>query len=418
MENIKNIKYLLRDINIVRKKFEEREKNEDNFNMFTILRKESDEVYLHSRFLSALLDPNGPHRLGTMFLDSFRKRLDSQFIYNEKSLEVYPNNQNRSEYKEIDICFIDRVAKKAVMIENKIYHEDTNHEDKGQLENYYARLIEEDKIPEGGIEVYYLTLDGHEPSEDSVKLSGKYPKLQNKVKCITYSVEILEWLRDIVKECYNKPSLRESIIQYIKIVENMTNNDTSIEEIKEIKNLIGMNEDNLMSAKLLIDNFDHVKWHTIYDFYNELELEFKNRGFEIIQKPTEDDITNLVHGGPIKRKVDLIFAVRKVEIPIWIRADFTDWLYWGVCNDKEGTVKVSKEISSKIKSFVSVNNEFTQENIWLCWKYFGESDNEKIYFPDFSEEGTFRLISPQYRKMMIMRIVNEIEVFIDEILKQ
>lgn len=37
MENIKNIKYLLRDINIVRKKFEEREKNGDNFNMFTIL---------------------------------------------------------------------------------------------------------------------------------------------------------------------------------------------------------------------------------------------------------------------------------------------------------------------------------------------------------------------------------------------
>ena len=269
MEDIKNIKYLLRDINIVRKKFEEREKNEDNFNMFTILRKESDEVYLHSRFLSALLDPNGPHRLGTVFLDLFLKRLDSKFVYDEKSLEVYPNNLNRSEYKEIDICFIDRVAKKAVMVENKIYHEDTNHEDKGQLENYYGRLIEEDKIPEDGIEVYYLTLDGHEPSEDSVKLSGKYPNLQDKVKCISYSVEILEWLRTIVKECYNKPSLRESIIQYIKIVENMTNNDISIDERKEITSLIGMNEDNLMSAKLLIDNFNHVKWHTTYDFCNE-----------------------------------------------------------------------------------------------------------------------------------------------------
>ena len=178
MEDIKNIKYLLRDINIVRKKFEEREKNEDNFNMFTILRKESDEVYLHSRFLSALLDPNGPHKLGTIFLKSFLDRIESDFEYDEKSLEVYPNNLNRSEYKEIDICFIDRVAKKAVMVENKIYHEDTNHEDKGQLENYYGRLIEEDKIPEDGIEVYYLTLDGHEPSEDSVKLSGKYPNLQ------------------------------------------------------------------------------------------------------------------------------------------------------------------------------------------------------------------------------------------------
>lgn len=417
MEDIKNIKYLLRDINIVRKKFEEREKNEDNFNMFTILRKESDEVYLHSRFLSALLDPNGPHKLGTIFVKSFLDRIESDFEYDEKSLEVYPNNQNRSEYKEIDICFIDRVAKKAVMVENKIYHEDTNHEDKGQLENYYGRLIEEDKIPEDGIEVYYLTLDGHEPSEDSVKLSGKYPNLQDKVKCISYFVEILEWLRTIVKECYNKPSLRESIIQYIKIVENMTNNDISIDERKEITSLIGMNEDNLMSAKLLIDNFNHVKWHTTYDFCNELESELRNRGFEILHKPVEDDITNLVHGGPIKRKVDLVFTVRKGEIPVWIRADFTDWLYWGVCNDKEEEIKVSKEISSKIKSFVSDNKEFTQEDIWLCWKYFGDSDEERIYFPDFTEEGTFRLISPQYRKGMILRLVNEIEVFINEVLK-
>lgn len=417
MEEIKNIKYLLRDINIVRKKFEEREKNEDNFNMFAILRKESDEVYLHSRFLSALLDPSGPHRLGTVFLDSFIKKLESKFKYDGKSLEVYPNNLNRSEYKEIDICFIDRVTKKAVMVENKIYHEDTNHEDKGQLENYYGRLIEEDKIPEDGIEVYYLTLDGHEPSEDSVKLSGKYPKLQDKVKCISYSVEILEWLQDIVKECYNKPSLRESIIQYIKIVENMTNNNTSEDEIKEITNHIGMNEDNLMSAKLLIDNFIHIKWHTIYDFYIELETDLQYRGFEILHRPEEKDITNLVYGGPIKRKVDLELTVKKGNVPVWISAEFTDWLYWGVCNDKEGEIKVSKEISSKIRSFIADNKAFTQENIWLCWKNFGDNDEERICLSDFSEEGTFRLISPQYRKMVIQRLVNEVEAFINEVLK-
>ena len=39
MEYIKNIKYLLRDINIVRKKIEERAKDEENFNIFTILKK-------------------------------------------------------------------------------------------------------------------------------------------------------------------------------------------------------------------------------------------------------------------------------------------------------------------------------------------------------------------------------------------
>lgn len=90
MEDIKNIKYLLRDINIVRKKYEEREKNEDNFNMFTILRKESDEVYLHSRFLSALLDPNGPHRLGTIFLNSFLDRIESDLNMMRNCLRFIP----------------------------------------------------------------------------------------------------------------------------------------------------------------------------------------------------------------------------------------------------------------------------------------------------------------------------------------
>lgn len=141
------------------------------------------------------------------------------------------------------------------------------------------------------------------------------------------------------------------------------------------------------------------------------------RGFEILHRPEEKDITNLVYGGPIKRKVDLELTVKKGNVPVWISAEFTDWLYWGVCNDKEGKIKVSKEISSKIRSFIADNKAFTQENIWLCWKNFGDNDEERICLSDFSEEGTFRLISPQYRKMVIQRLVNEVEAFINEVLK-
>lgn len=415
MEEIKNIKYLLRDINIVRKKFEEREKNEDNFNMFTILRKESDEVYLHSRFLSALLDPNGPHRLGTMFLDSFLDRIGSDFEYDEKSLEVYPNNQNRSEYKEIDICFIDRVAKKAVIVENKIYHQDTNHADKGQLENYYGRLIEEDKMPEDGIEVYYLTLDGHEPSDESVSLSGSYSKLKDKVKCISYSVEILDWLRDIVKECYNKPSLRESIIQYIKLVEFMTNNDLSIDEIKELSNLIGQNEENLKSTRFLLDNFIHIKWHTIHDFWEELIAEFINRGFKIQYQVENEDIDNLVHGNQKTRKVDLEIEIKDKNIPIWIKNEYDGWLFWGVYKDEEN--KIPKSLISKINKLISEYSEFENDEYWLCYKLFGDIEQEKICFSDFSCEGTFKLISDKYRKKIIIKLVNQVEDFINKLLQ-
>ena len=413
MNDIKNIKYLLRDINIVRKKFEEREKNEDNFNMFTILRKESDEVYLHSRFLSALLDPNGPHRLGTIFLNSFLDRIESDFEYDEKSLEVYPNNLNRSEYKEIDICFIDRIGKRTVMVENKIYHKDSNHEDKGQLENYYGKLIEEDKIPEDGIEVYYLTLDGHEPSEDSVKLSGKYPTLQDKVKCISYSVEILDWLRDLVKECYNKPSLRESVIQYIKLIESMTNNDLSLEEIKELSNLIGQNEDNIQSTKVLLDNFIHIKWHTIHDFWQELILELINRDFKIQYQVENEEIDNLVHGNQKTRRIDLEVQIKFKNVPVWIRNEYDEWLFWGVYTDEEN--KLSKSLISKLNKLKSGYSVYESDENWLCYKFFGDCEQEKICFSDFSCEGTFNLISGKYRKEIIIKLSNQIEEFINKL---
>mgnify|MGYP001082470051 CR=1 FL=1 len=73
MENIKSLEYLLREINIVRKKYEEREANEDNFNLFTILRKKTDECYLHSRFISSLLDSRGPHKLSSTFFSKLLK---------------------------------------------------------------------------------------------------------------------------------------------------------------------------------------------------------------------------------------------------------------------------------------------------------------------------------------------------------
>lgn len=410
MDDIKNIKYLLRDINIVRKKIEEREENEEIFNIFTILRKKTDEVYLHSRFLSALLDPSGPHKLGTFILNAFLYIVGSKFKYNENTLKVYPNNKKRSEYKNIDICFIDRAIRQAVIIENKIRHFDTNHEDKGQLENYYEKLIEEDKIPEDDIEVYYLTLNGHEPSEESVNLSGKFPKLKEKVKCISYSVEILDWLREVAKESYNWPALRETIIQYTKLIKAMTGKDLNEIEIKEIKKVIELNEENMLSTKLLIDNFIHVRSYTIQDFWNELTTEFSNRNFKILKTIKEEEIKNLVYNG---QKIFLEIVIKKKDVPIWIKNDFNGWLFWGVYNDEEN--QIPKSLIKKIDNLISKYSEFESDEYWPCYKYFGETEQEKIRLSDFSCEGTFKLISGKDRKKVIIKLANQIEDFINKL---
>ena len=53
--NINHLEFFLQELNIIRKKYEEKELQKEQFNVFTILRDESDEVKLHSRFISSLL---------------------------------------------------------------------------------------------------------------------------------------------------------------------------------------------------------------------------------------------------------------------------------------------------------------------------------------------------------------------------
>jgi PD-(D/E)XK nuclease superfamily len=101
------------------------------FNVFSIV---SDTYYyenLHSRILHALLDPNGKHNEGRLFLDLFLDHLnidksgyqDRIGVYNEHSIE----NQKR-----IDILI--RSSSNAIIIENKINNAtDQNN----QLVDYY-----------------------------------------------------------------------------------------------------------------------------------------------------------------------------------------------------------------------------------------------------------------------------------------
>lgn len=117
------------------------------FNVFRTLRKESDEVQLHSRFIASLLDPSrdNPLGLGDRPLDLFLKQIGSQF-------HVGPNTRltpgwrpyDWSEDKEIDILIEDKKEGFAIIVENKIYASDSNHPDRGQLEGYHRYITGKD----------------------------------------------------------------------------------------------------------------------------------------------------------------------------------------------------------------------------------------------------------------------------------
>lgn len=99
-----SLRKLLLDVKDVKAKYDlEREKN--RFNFIGTLHKEHDEVNLHSRFISYLLAPHSNHGFKEKFAEIFIReaiKLDEE-NFDLSNNEVFPNEFNKSEYKNIDI---------------------------------------------------------------------------------------------------------------------------------------------------------------------------------------------------------------------------------------------------------------------------------------------------------------------------
>lgn len=410
-DQIRNLKALLQRLDVVRDKITARKEGKDNFNIFTCLMKYSDEENLHSRFISSILDPKGSNGLGFAPIDIILKTLNSSFQYNQETIEVLPSFSNWSEYKEIDILLIDRRTKYAIIIENKIYACDSNHADEGQLECYYRRIIEEDKIPQENVEVYYLTIDGHEPSEESVSTSSKYKDLPDIVRCITYGNEITQWLQQCMQIACNKPYIRETIAQYINLIKEMANN-TEIEDRLEILKIISKNDDTLASAKLLFDNYKHIQWHTIFDLFNDFYSELEKRGYSIASKVENSMIDDIVHGGPKKRQQYPEFSVKNKDgLEITIGCDYNDWFYFGLYT-KENKSLDKMKIKELLQSYQNYDSDFSIDKNWIFTRYFDVPENYYVNIWDFSHNGTFRIIKPDTRRETIKRYLDDMENFL------
>lgn len=402
-------------LDIIRKRYDQIESQKDQFNIFSILRNNREEVRLHSRFIASLL--SWPTNNNYLFLDKFIREIKSNFTYNTDSLEIYPSYNDKREYSDIDILIIDRTAQHAIIIENKIYAPDSNHQEEGQLEKYYRIIVEDEKIPEKNVEVLYLTLDGHEPTDESVSTCKKYPQLIEKVQCISYATQIKCWLTESVKTAYNKPFQRETILQYINLINDMTNHSEQDEQ-HEILRLIGESESNIKSAKLLIDNISNLHWHILSNFWNGLANELTRRGYTILYTPTEEDY-NLITKVESQRKKNQahLYIDFKVDHSYQIRIEEYNntWINFGV---KKGQ-RISKCFTQAFKSLLKQEgNEYESEDEFdefLIWKYLPSIKNDDMNSWDIHNNVTFRLIREDFRNQVIAIFSDDIDNFVNEV---
>lgn len=403
-------------------------KGEKHFNVFTTLLKNSDEVYLHSRFISTLLDPKGPLELGTKPLELFLEQIGSK--YKEEvsdSTMVTPNASNWTEEGDIDILIEDTEKNFAIIIENKIYSGDNNSDPQcGQLQKYFWQ-VQNAKLRQKGegdrdrenhhpydpnnIEVYYLTPNLHPASSYSMS-HGKeegFVDLTNRVKCIGYGEGqvITTWLKKLLKEDNCCEFAKEAIRQYLEVIKEIVGD---VELNKKLSDLVSALLDKNKEMKcemlkeLLGDRFIDVQWHAIASFMDNLGNELQQLKMEVEGRSLHTAITDLLYHP--NKHTPIYFRITQNGIVWTLQADDR-------CREKgfflgiDKKTEPNKDNASEIQNLLSKIGNVTPIEGWHIVKYLHECtiefEGKEMTLPllnlwDFTQGQTFDLLNEERRQ--------------------
>ena len=233
------------------------------YNVFNVLGVDNMELS-HSAFLAALLNPDGSHGMQDAFLKAFidtiahggtKPELDTAHakVYTEYNI----GNITETTGGRIDILITDhsetgsgKDSGHAIIIENKIWAADQPN----QLVRYH------NFAPKSAL--LYLTLNGDEPSDQS---RGTLNAQDGGYHCISYRSDIIDWLHKCAQLSFDKPRVRETINQYINLLQQLTNQNT-MEQNKEQLQLL---TENFEQATAVEQSMPDVRKHIFQDIFRK-----------------------------------------------------------------------------------------------------------------------------------------------------
>lgn len=241
----------------------------ETFNIFSVLRTETDEVNLHSRFLAALLSHRQPGETHRKPAETDLKNL-KDFLCSVAEFKISLNGAKvEREHHHIDILIHNPYSKKAVIIENKLRASDQHR----QLARYAEQMGDDySKL------LLYLTLDGRKPDESSA--DGR------EVKCVSYE-QIVPWLKRCQERAYDDPALRESIAQYVSLVRKLTGNLKG-DYMKDLKDLILQNN-NLALVHDLNKAMIEVRVSLLKKLWEEIDSAVRKKIPDLPERSKESD---------------------------------------------------------------------------------------------------------------------------------
>ena len=214
-----SIKLILKNIEeIVNKNTKQLRENGTCFNLLEISGINNLEVKM-CRILAELINPSGSHYQHTVFLKSFVKNVlnietDDEELSQSQVITEYLIDNNR----RIDIVIT--TPKRFIPIEVKLYA----HDQKNQCLDYYNFASSKAAVAS---KVYYLTIDGHLPHENTgltPVMSGNEVVGYEEIIPLSFVSDVCQWLDEIALIVSDKIILYSSIIQFKDSLEKLGGN--------------------------------------------------------------------------------------------------------------------------------------------------------------------------------------------------
>lgn len=342
------------------------------FNVFSVLFKDEKKNYeeeLHTPFLHALLDYKKPE-------DDARENL-KDFLQHVrvKDFELGSVKVEQERYF-IDILITN--GKQAVIIKNKLGAQDRDK----QLWRYYKTLEDHGY---SDIHLLYLTLDGRDPSDNSV--GGLCRKL---IKCISYK-DIIPWLERCQKRDENEAALQDVVTQYLQFVRKLTDTDSRGKYMDALKKLC-LEDNNLV----LVHDLNHVMLEAIW---NKIGFELRLEDLGLSEKKVS--------------KYGLTYELSEatqIQIHVMARGHGTRGRIWfGIyCPEKDHKRKY-KKIK---KSLEGVRGEEPDDK-YPWWRYADENLNLNLEKP--TRENLELLSNKEKRKKVVRKIVQNLKEVLEVI---
>lgn len=340
MEKVQN---LLSQVAIISKKNAEiLDASGGRFNMFSVCGVNHYEN-THSAIIAELLNPNGTHGLKSKLLECFIETLGEYFTIKAFNCDkAWVRTEHSTEVGRIDILIEDD-QNKAIIIENKIYAKDQFE----QLKRYdrYAQKYK------NGYQILYLTLYGDNASEHS---GGGIHYLP-----ISHEENIINWLEECVSICSRYPIVRETIIQYINHLKQLTNQDMNTKNQEEITEVLSKVE-NLKAAKVIYQNYAATFNYLAEKYFNPKMVAFANqKGLYYHYEKSDESYIRFYFTSP-----DWLGRY-------WIGFTFeANRCFYGLCNDFTN-YKVSDENRKIIhKNLNDLGISCKESNWWPFYAYF------------------------------------------------